>query len=111
MSLTSPGMTSITGVRVTNKMCKKLVLASLAVLFLGSSVAVAETVDPKSAYSRAIKSMGLKPVSIDGPPLWGCGEGDSFLFNRKFTAVNPFGERVTGVICGNFFKNYTIRLD
>lgn len=40
---------------------------------------------------------------------WACGKGDSF--NAGFIAKNDKGETVTGVVCGGFFKAYTVRFD
>jgi len=48
-------------------------------------------------------------ISIGGYAFWGCGKEDEF--KSKFNAISPKGEAVSGVVCGGFFKGYTVRFD
>jgi hypothetical protein len=60
---------------------------------------------------RAVEAMGFSNVRI-GERSWNdCGRDDSY--NSHFTAINPAGHRVSGVVCcgygGGCGKGCTVR--
>ena len=76
----------------------------IAILFL---LSLAGCDDPKEARKTLIKA-GYEPVQVGGYSFWMCGKDDTFA--TKFTAINPKGQIVTGVVCSNLFeKGSTIR--
>lgn len=57
---------------------------------------------------RALDAEGMTEVEVTGYDYWACG-GDDW-FHTGFTATNPQGRRVDGVVCcGLVFKNCTVR--
>lgn len=58
---------------------------------------------------RALESAGFTEISITGYRFTGCGEDDDFT--TGFTARNPQGKYVSGVVCSGWFKGGTIRFD
>lgn len=61
----------------------------------------------------AVEAFGLSDVVMRGGyqmGSWvnGCDSHDSFA--RRFEATNIKGQRVHGVACGGFFKEWTIRI-
>lgn len=64
----------------------------------------------EDASIRTLKSAGYTDVSAGGYAWYGCGEDDTSA--TKFTAKNPAGARVSGIVCcgwGPFSKSCTIR--
>jgi uncharacterized membrane protein len=58
---------------------------------------------------QALESAGYTSIKTDGYAWFSCSDDD--FYQTKFTAVNPQGKRVNGVVCsGMFFKKSTIRL-
>lgn len=56
----------------------------------------------------ALKAAGYSNIAITGWEPFSCGQDDTF--STGFTADNPKGERVRGVVCcGLMFKACTIR--
>lgn len=83
-------------------MLRKLLIASLV-------YALCACADPDAAR-RALEAQGFTDIHIDGPAYYGCSENDTFA--TAFTATNPRGARVSGVVCssfGPFAKNATVR--
>lgn len=77
---------------------KVLVLASLLLTSCGNDSDTIRTL--RSAGYTDIRSTGWEPFS--------CGQDDTW--STGFSAVNPVGKRVTGVVCcGLVFKGCTIR--
>lgn len=57
---------------------------------------------------RALTSAGYTNISTGGYDWFACGGDDTYA--TKFTATNPAGNRVNGVVCsGLLFKSATIR--
>lgn len=59
----------------------------------------------------AAEALGLRDVRPEGHAWFGCGQNDNVA--TKFTATNPRGERVEGVVCsqmGLFGKASTVRI-
>lgn len=71
-------------------------------------VALAACTDGAGAI-RAAENAGLKDVVTEGYAMWGCGRDDSF--RTRFSATNPQGRRVTGVVCSGWLKGSTVRFD
>jgi hypothetical protein len=55
----------------------------------------------------SLASAGYSDISLQGVSFFGCGDDDSL--SREFTATNPQGARVSGVLCCGIFKACTIR--
>jgi len=55
---------------------------------------------------KAVQSAGMTNVQLGGVAFLGC-KGEKF--RRKFVAVNAQNQTVTGVVCGGWFSDDTIR--
>ncbi len=64
--------------------------------------------DPATA-KRAAEDMGLTNVETRGWAMFGCGKDDDFC--TKFTATNPNGRRVSGVVGSGWLKGATVRFN
>lgn len=76
------------------------------IVIVGLLTLAACGVNPTDA-TRVLKSQGLSNVKIGGYAWFGCSKGDDFASN--FTATDANGKSVEGVVCGGFFKGYTVR--
>lgn len=57
---------------------------------------------------KALSSMGFTDIETHGYSWFSCSKDD--WYHTKFTAYNPKGQFVDGVVCsGLFFKNSTVR--
>lgn len=57
---------------------------------------------------RALENQGFTDITTLGTDGWACGKGDAA--GREFTARNPLGRMVSGVVCcGAGTKRCTIR--
>lgn len=54
-----------------------------------------------------LSDQGYTNIEIKGFNLLACSEDDVYRYN--FTATNPNGKQVKGVVCSAPFKGYTIR--
>ena len=73
-------------------------------------LALAACSDPNGAREAA-EAYGLRDVQIGGYAWIGCARDDDQ--HTKFTATNANGQRVEGVVCGNwspFGKYSTVRI-
>jgi len=62
----------------------------------------------KTKTVNALRSAGYTDIMPGGPAFGGCGEDDTYA--TKFTARNPAGTVVNGVVCcGLVGKGCTIR--
>ena len=77
-----------------------LLVASLAVLALAGC-----TNEEKSR--AALESAGFTEITFDGYAFMACSEDDAY--KTKFTARNPQGNMVSGVVCCGRFKGCTVR--
>ncbi len=59
----------------------------------------------------ALSAMGMKDVSFnnDYGVMLKCGEDDSVLMSKSFSATSISGQRVSGVVCCGHFKGCTVR--
>lgn len=57
--------------------------------------------------TQAIQAEGFTEVRIGDPAPWACGRDDAF--GSYFTATDPLGVRVSGVVCCGFMKACTVR--
>lgn len=79
----------------------RLIILALAI------VAFTACTDAKTARN-ALDSAGFTDIETGGYAPLACSEDD--FSHTKFTATNPQGKRVSGVVCaGLVFKNATIR--
>lgn len=56
---------------------------------------------------RTLDNSGYTDIHIKGYELFGCGKDDTF--STGFTAKNPQGKTVSGVVCCGFLKSCTVR--
>lgn len=77
------------------------ILPLLFLLFL-SSCRVSE-----EESKRVLVNSGYTQIELKGVALFSCSDDDGF--SRKFTAINPRGERVDGTICCGLLKSCTVR--
>lgn len=78
---------------------KRLILAALLLAGCGAD---------ESNSRRTLESSGYTEISITGWAPLTCGKDDTF--STGFTAKNPQGRRVSGVVCcGLVFKGCTVR--
>lgn len=63
---------------------------------------------PENAQ-RVLEQSGYTNIKITGFRFFGCGQDD--VFRTGFTAVGPSGKNIEGVVCGDFIKASTIRVD
>lgn len=62
----------------------------------------------EKAAITALQKAGYTNVQTYGYAILGCSADDE-AFNTKFTATNPLGQRVSGVVCCGILKSCTIR--
>lgn len=63
---------------------------------------------PPPMAKAAVEAQGFSDVRVGEWEAFSCGQGDTL--SRRFTAKNPAGNRVSGIVCcGMFFKGCTIR--
>lgn len=56
---------------------------------------------------KALESAGFTDINFQGYAWFGCGKDDGF--HTEFTAKNPQGKQVSGVVCCGLLKSCTIR--
>ena len=62
----------------------------------------------EDASRRTLDDAGYSNIKITGWEMWGCGDDDTYT--TGYTATNPKGKRVSGVVCcGSWGKGCTIR--
>lgn len=54
-----------------------------------------------------LQNSGYTNIEITGWKPLSCSDGDTF--STGFTATNPIGKRVSGVVCCGWLKNCTVR--
>lgn len=64
---------------------------------------------PKTA-KRVLTENGYTQIEITGYKWFACDD-KSDAFSTGFTAVSPYGKKVSGTVCGGFLKGNTIRFD
>lgn len=55
-----------------------------------------------------IEAFGFSDVVIGKWTTWSCGRDDSWGY--YFTATNPAGRQIKGVVCGGLNKGSTVRI-
>lgn len=78
---------------------KKLIFAAVCVMFVGCSA-------PDRSRDTLVKA-GFSNIQLKGYAWMGCGKDDNY--STKFTATNPLGMQVDGVVCCGMMKGCTIR--
>lgn len=85
----------------------KVYFLSIFILIVGSIVIPMNS--DRSSLIPFLENQGYKDVSISGYSFFGCGNND--FYRNKFSAINPSGNKIEGIVCeGLFFKAKTIRL-
>jgi hypothetical protein len=56
---------------------------------------------------HALTSSGFNNIQITGYAWFGCSDSDTF--HTAFTATNPVGQRVSGIVCCGYLKSCTVR--
>lgn len=80
----------------------------IIVMIAVGTCTVMNTGDASPDAIRALENQGLTNATIGEWAPMACGEGDTV--SREFTATNPTGKRVQGVVCcGLFLKSCTVR--
>ena len=84
------------------KMNKTAALLAICLILLLSACS-----SPNDA-TRALQGAGYTNIQTGGYKWFSCGQDD--FYHTKFTATNPAGRTVSGVVCSGFlFKDATIR--
>ena len=78
---------------------------AIAILLL---LGLAACTDPRAAQ-KALDDMGFSDVQAGGYDFFTCG--DDYTFHTKFTAKNPKGKTVTGVVCSGWLKGSSVKFD
>lgn len=62
----------------------------------------------ETTAKHALEAQGFTDITIGEYAPFACGQGDDFA--TSFTATNPLGNRVSGVVCSSFAgKGATVR--
>ncbi len=56
---------------------------------------------------HALEAQGFTDIVIGDYAPFACAKGDDYA--TQFTATNPHGKRVSGVVCSGFLKGSTVR--
>ena len=84
-----------------------LILSSPIWIPLLITMLVTGCVDKKEA-NKTLTNAGFSNIKTYNYSWFACSEDD--FYHTKFTAINPIGKEVSGVVCsGLLFKNSTIR--
>lgn len=59
--------------------------------------------------ARVLATAGYTRIKVGGYGWFKCDKNDSFA--TKFSAYGPSGREVTGVVCSDWLKASTIRID
>ena len=84
-------------------------MKTLRSVFLVLPLLVLTACSDPSGAQRALDDLGLKNIQTTGYRWFGCDKND--LYHTGFTAVNPNGKQVSGVVCSGIFKGNTVRFD
>jgi hypothetical protein len=75
--------------------------------FLILSCLIVASCSDHSNTVQVLEKQGYKNIETHGYGFFSCDKND--FFSTKFTAINPYGERVDGVACSGFLKATTLR--
>ena len=78
-----------------------------ALAMLGLAVGLCACTDNTSKVSGELAAYGFTNVETQGYDAFVCGKDDNFA--TKFTATNPQGNKVAGVLCSGLMKGSTVR--
>jgi hypothetical protein len=82
------------------------VVVALVAILVGARCLIGFTCPNDAA--RTLRSSGYGQVELDGwAGPFACGKGDTYA--NSFTAQNPRGDQVSGVVCCGIFKGCTVR--
>ena len=77
------------------------------VVILGGLAICNSSTDIDDRALGVLDAAGFSQVELEGIAWLSCGEHDTF--SRKFSATNPRGRRVSGVVCCGYSKMCTVR--
>ncbi len=83
---------------------RPVILSAATLLALALNLSAC-TDEPGSRH--ALQSAGYSEIRFTGYAPLACGGGDAFF--TSFSALNPRGVRVSGVVCCGLVKSCTIR--
>lgn len=63
----------------------------------------------ENGATRTLRNNGFTNIEITGWSPFSCSEED--VFRTGFEATSPTGVRLSGAVCGGWFKGNTIRFD
>lgn len=78
----------------------------LMLLVLASMLFAGGCTSPDTAKEALVKS-GYSNIATGGYAWYGCGRDD--WFHTEFTATNPNGQKVSGIVCSGLLKGSTVR--
>lgn len=91
-----------------NTFITAVVVAVIALLVIGIIAAMDAGCGAGEDGKAALEADGFTNVELGERAWWGCARDDSF--NSHFTATNPAGKRVEGLVCcGSLGKGCTVR--
>lgn len=92
-----------------NRFLRYVVLLVAALTIIGIFGAIGEGICARNedASVNALKSMGFRDIKLNGWAAFACSQDD--LPGLHFTATNPVGQPVSGVVCCGLLKSCTVR--
>lgn len=84
-----------------------LIVLAIAAIVIFSIAECSGACDDPDRSEQALRAQGFKDITFGKHGTFECGEGDNSALT--FTATNPVGNRVSGVVCCGFTKACTVR--
>lgn len=80
-----------------------IIIVPITILIMMAATGCTDADGARAALTKA----GFTNIEAGGYDWFACSDND--VFSTKFTATNPQGVRVEGVVCRGWFKDSTIR--
>lgn len=77
------------------------------ILVIGLALSSLTGCTDEDGTRRALQQQGFYDIKTEGYAFFSCSNADSFA--TKFTAKNPAGQTVSGVVCCGWLKSCTVR--
>jgi hypothetical protein len=84
-----------------------IVIAGFGITFVLGIVSAGEIYTTPERSRNTLEAQGFTDIQVGGYQWGACGRDD--YYSTKFTAANPQGRRVSGVVCCGNYKGCTIR--
>lgn len=84
-----------------------VVIASIAIVGIRGCMTGGDIYTDPDRSRNTLEAQGFTDIQIGGYKWGACGEDD--YYSTEFTATNPTGRRVSGVVCCGHYKGCTIR--